>query len=956
MAVLKRKRKCPARGKRRKRAGLKHQQIGQPGARYPPQKGRLSGGDWRTDVKFKVPLPDGSETEYTYQEITKHVVRAERVMRRANVGAYGQEELVDPEEVEEAEYVLAVLAPLREAIMDKYAGPSYHYPQAEHAESKFAQRPHKVTEFKQLPDRPLRAPKKTLKEVIEMPDEEFKEHQRRAALQAALDEPGPDPHSEEAVVERLQKEIARREAVAPPAPMQLGEGLAGGAANPAVSAFEDLARLDEADLNRARTLASALARDEDRALVPATAALEWNTPVSRMEQAALATAARRGRLGLAASSARDAEYYPMRDWARAEMRRRELLNAGPLSKRQTARARQEALAQLRAARRKPFQRSDYSLVNPAFAVTAEEKKNLDAFEAWNHLSRRDREAMRNEFLRKGFRDPTPERVRALFLATHGFPHMMPEQLPQRGARARAAPAHFNARGPVFAPPGPHVEEVDDIDAGQALAALLPLPDIQPQAEPNEEVLEYNAENLQAMLQAAQAEYEAARDQIIFHNPDESKEEADAREANNEPLFARMQVLHNEITGIQEAIDRLAADRVAAPGLGLGFHSGGSRASFERLRAQIRREYVRKGCSPAEADRIARATAGKVARAKLRGRGFELSLARTKHARLQRLESKRQLLGGADSAGQGANSNSGYQSTINDSSPEQGVWYDPHPATGPLRTGCAPYPKTNGGFGAETRADIADQSWQFPKGRGAVKEALQNTPYRALVGRPWGFGANLGGGALMHIQQARALGAGLGDYGLSARDDATRHFGNRTDHWRAGAYWGQRNRGLYPWTPRDTPYSYNGLQLSSTSLSPDGAGGSFWSSLGSLASKLSKNESVQNIAKFAAPRIANAVADRASEFVRGATGGDFFGETAEQHRRKHGFGFPIMGDYAGTRLPNALIGPARNARLISPCTPGYTGAHDLGLLHGGVRDRSGYAKTKIGVMPVTHAAM
>jgi len=239
----------------------------------------------------------------------------------------------------------------------------------------------------------------------------------------------------------------------------------------------------------------------------------------------------------------------------------------------------------------------------------------------------------------------------------------------------------------------------------------------------------------------------------------------------------------------------------------------------------------------------------------------------------------------------------------------------------MRTGCMPYANTNGGFGAETRSDLKDPNWKFPKGRGAVKEALQNTPYRTCFGTPWGLGCRLSDTAQSHIYELNLRGG----YGMSDRSAATRHFGNQTLNWKARSY--PQNFGLYPWTPRDTPYSYNGLDLAQAS-STNGAG--FWESLGKAAHALKDKIDPNGVI---AARVVPAVTDRAARFVRGATGS----------------GFPIMGDYAGTRIPNALL--ARNAKQLSPLTPGFAGNHDLGLLHGGVRDRSGYAKTKIGLMPV-----
>lgn len=926
----------------------------------------LAGGNWRTDIKFTFPMPDGSEAEYTYKAMRDRLTAADDLLWDIdNDYAHTRHEEIDPEEVQEARFLRAVIAPILRDISNHFLGVD-EFPQPPHSESKRKQRPYKYTEFKQLPERKRerKTRQSSLKADLAMADEEY------LALQAALDQPETeaeaDRYSQEAALARL-KALTELHPLTAPAqpPPYLGLGLAGGAINPAASAFEDLARLDLAEINRARTLAAHLARDEDRVLVPATQALEWNTPVGRMEQAALATAARRGRLGLAASSARDSEYYPMRDWARAEMRRRELLNVGPASKRQAERLRQEALAQLRATRRKPFLRSDYSLANPMFAATPEERFLLEELERESKIDRDHppgdgaAQAYRDAYRQAGLRnagmygpmpgppiDPAEAGRRARRQYRDQQRALQAAVLGQFGVRLPASPPHSPPPSP---PPSPHAgipnapplgdddflneiqANIEDAERHASPAALRAIANVlepvvvEPPA-PADAALLANADAANAAFLA-----NAARQRLHFTPPPRERKRASEASILRREAAARQENQRRRLADIARAdsIERAQGSQARRRPRVVVVPISPEQQSDEQHLAQ---ELARRRQFIEDEDSAERPGLGLgdgfrryYKRRPLRGRGLELAQTRTKRARRRQLESKRRLLGGTlyggiDSAGQGANSNFGYQSTINTSSPEEGVWYDPHPATGPLRTGCAPYPNTNGGFGAETRADIADQSWQFPKGRGAVKEALQNTPYRTVVGRPWGFGANLGGGALMHVQQARALGAGTGGdfsfpikYGLSARDAATGHFGNQTYNWRAAAYWGQRNRGLYPWTPRDTPYSYNGLQLSSASLSPDGAG---------------------------------------------ATGGDYFGQMkVDAHRRgRFGAGYPIMGDYAGTRLPNGFIGPARNSRLITPLTPGYAGNHDLGLLHGGMRDRSGYAKTKIGIMPVSHATI
>ena len=72
----------------------------------------------------------------------------------------------------------------------------------------------------------------------------------------------------------------------------------------------------------------------------------------------------------------------------------------------------------------------------------------------------------------------------------------------------------------------------------------------------------------------------------------------------------------------------------------------------------------------------------------------------------------------------------YTSSINQTSPEDGVWFDPHPATGPMA--CAPYPKTNGGWGAD--GGNHNPLWQFSAANRSSK-SLVNEPYRVAYWTP-----------------------------------------------------------------------------------------------------------------------------------------------------------------------------------------------------------------------------
>lgn len=127
--------------------------------------------------------------------------------------------------------------------------------------------------------------------------------------------------------------------------------------------------------------------------------------------------------------------------------------------------------------------------------------------------------------------------------------------------------------------------------------------------------------------------------------------------------------------------------------------------------------------------------GELAREELAAQAAGNNDKRSRVARRALLNARRrgEKVGGYIDTGQsGGAGSAGFTSSINTENPIDGVWFDPHPATGPLGA-CQPYPRTNGGWGADP-GPIGDPMWQFQH----LGDSSTRVPYRTVVPMPFGF--------------------------------------------------------------------------------------------------------------------------------------------------------------------------------------------------------------------------
>lgn len=249
----------------------------------------------------------------------------------------------------------------------------------------------------------------------------------------------------------------------------------------------------------------------------------------------------------------------------------------------------------------------------------------------------------------------------------------------------------------------------------------------------------------------------------------------------------------------------------------------------------------------------------------------------------------------------------YASSVNENSAVDGVWFDPHPATGPMA--CAPYRHTNGGWGVDY---VNNPGWQFSIANRSSK-SLVNNPYRQTYWTPHGLAVNFQkAGELKALPKAsnrvidpfvlelKAGGDLVGSaLGPGKRSPATMHFGNQTQRWDGGtADWWQP--GLLHAGPSrstaNTPYAYSPYARRQ---------GGNWSSL---------------------------------------------------HIGYADTSVPSSGVKPGLTPMRSPLTPASATWVSSLSTQTGNPQHSNYAIIGGARDRSGYAKSRIGLMPVRNQLM
>ena len=272
--------------------------------------------------------------------------------------------------------------------------------------------------------------------------------------------------------------------------------------------------------------------------------------------------------------------------------------------------------------------------------------------------------------------------------------------------------------------------------------------------------------------------------------------------------------------------------------------------------------------------------------------------------------KRELVGGGlgTALGSSAASNQRYASSVNVWEPNEGVWFDPHPATGPQGTGCTPWRRTNGGFGADPGFQFQgiDPNWQFPKGSW---DGI-NVRYAAGWKGPYGYTTKIEPKMMGRIECARQarvqnmaaiqgpMGAG---FTAGMREPQVRHFGNQTSRWKGGV-----------------PDTFNpGLMVAGSSPAFVSVPHYPWNRLDLDREKW----------------LAGATASMNRRHVLSTGSGQIRGGDSSLH-----IGYADTGPFRAVAEP-------RIVQQRTPLTPGMR-PFSVGILHGGMRDRSGYSKAKM----------